>query len=125
MSARDLSGTAFSIGILAFMQELTAEIALAFGSASGIGEGLRVEVMHGRCTTANVVSENAEKLSSFFIFQDNIVEAAQSFNLQYERVAKLEILQHQAKRINTTHGRSIHGVDYVSWERPFTYVSSF
>jgi hypothetical protein len=38
-SARDLSGTAFSIGILAFMQELTAEIALAFGSASGIGEG--------------------------------------------------------------------------------------
>jgi hypothetical protein len=57
-------------------------------------------------------------LSSFFIFQDNIVEAAQSFNLQYERVAKLEILQHQAKRIYTTHGRSIHGVDYVPGSGP-------
>ena len=84
-----------------------------------------MEIMHDRCTTANVVSEKAEKLSSFFIFQDNIVEAARSFNLQYERVAKLEILQHQAKRINTTHGRSIHGADYISWERPLTYVSSF
>ena len=59
MSARSLSGTPFSIGILAFMQELTGEIGLAFGSASGIGEGT-ARGSHDRRTTANVVPKYGE-----------------------------------------------------------------
>jgi len=59
MSARGLSGTAFSIGILAIMKELTGEIALAFGSASRIGEGT-ARGSHDLRTTANVVPKYAK-----------------------------------------------------------------
>jgi len=92
-------------------------------SASGIAES--TAGVGTAALQANDVPKNAERISSFFNFQDNIMEAAQSFNLQYERVGKLEIVQHRAQRINIAHGRSIHGIDYVSRERPFTYERSF
>ena len=67
MSARDLSGPAFSIRILRFMQELTGEMALAFGSVSGIGEGT-ARGSHDCRTTANVVPNNAEITQLIFHF---------------------------------------------------------
>ena len=36
------------------------------------------------------VPANDEKLSSLFSFKNNIMKTAQAFNLQYERVGRLE-----------------------------------